>query len=177
MSLQIYILSKLMQENSYPYKLKKALSEPLPISEMANLTESKLYYHFESLLKKGLIEEKEIIREENRPDKHVFAITEKGRLELPKMIYNMFEKAKSPMDMLVGISTLQYVEANHIIVILEKKLEELVQKQRQRQSMYAQIESTEQFTPYIEPFSNYFEEATNAYVHMLKQLIAQLQTS
>lgn len=171
MSLQIYILGKLMEESSYPYKLKKSLSEPLPISEMANLTESKLYYHFESLLKKGLIEEKEIIQEENRPDKHVFAITEKGRLELPKMIYKMFEKAQSPTDMLVGISTLQYVEVTRVISILEKKIAQIEQKQHMHQVMYKQLDTI----PYLEPFSDYFGETTVAYIHMLKKLIAELQ--
>ena len=77
MSIQIYILSKLTEGENYPYKLKKELSEPIPFDKMGNLTESKLYYHFESLTKQGLVEPREIIKEENRPDKQVFAITDK----------------------------------------------------------------------------------------------------
>lgn len=174
MSLQIYILSKLMEENSYPYKLKKALSEPLPISELANLTESKLYYHFESLLKKQLIEEVEIIQEDNRPDKHVFAITEKGRAQLPKMVYRMFEKAKSPADMLVGISTMQYVDPIRVKSILTAKLEDIERKQHTRQHMQQQIDTESAPMPYIQAFSTYFDEATEAYVHLLKTLIHTL---
>ena len=48
MSIQIYILSKLTEEENYPYKLKKELSEPIPFDKMGNLTESKLYYIFET---------------------------------------------------------------------------------------------------------------------------------
>ena len=83
MSLQIYILTKLMEENSYPYKVKKALSEPVPFAEMSNLTDSKLYYHFDSLAKKQMIEEVEIIHEANRPDKHIFGITPKEHSFVP----------------------------------------------------------------------------------------------
>lgn len=55
LSIQIYILSKLMEGDSYPYQLKKGLSEPVAFDKMANISESKLYYHFESLSKQGLI--------------------------------------------------------------------------------------------------------------------------
>ncbi|WP_258848465.1 helix-turn-helix transcriptional regulator [Staphylococcus saprophyticus] len=54
---------------------------------MSGLTESKLYYHFDSLKKKGLIEVTQTIREENRPDKQIFAITDQGKDALPSMIY------------------------------------------------------------------------------------------
>lgn len=103
MSIQIYILSKLAKESSYPYKLKKDLSEPIPFDKLANLTESKLYYHFESLTKQGLIEPTEIIKEENRPDKQVFAITEQGLALLPNKIYQLFEKADSLSETIVGL--------------------------------------------------------------------------
>ncbi|PEC57462.1 transcriptional regulator, partial [Bacillus wiedmannii] len=34
MSIQIFILSKLMEDNTYPYKLKKQLSEPIPLDQL-----------------------------------------------------------------------------------------------------------------------------------------------
>ena len=120
MSIQIYILSKLMEEDNYPYKLKKELSEPIPFDKMGNLTESKLYYHFESLTKQGLIEPREVIKEENRPDKQVFAITDKGREQLPEKIYELCEKANTLADMVVGIMFLRHVEHSRIVRILEK---------------------------------------------------------
>ncbi|WP_260838752.1 PadR family transcriptional regulator [Heyndrickxia oleronia] len=120
MSIQIFILSKLMEDNNYPYKLKKQISEPIPLDRLAGLTESKLYYHFDSLAKKGLIESIEIIKEENRPDKQVFAITAKGQEELPKMIYKLFENADSISDMVVGLANIKYVERQKVVEILEK---------------------------------------------------------
>ncbi|MEK4029817.1 MULTISPECIES: PadR family transcriptional regulator [Bacillaceae] len=126
MSIQIFILSKLMEDNNYPYKLKKELSEPIPLDKLAGLTESKLYYHFEALAKQGLIETVEIIKEEHRPDKQVFAITSKGREELPKKIYKLFEKADAISDMLVGLANIKYVERHKVVDILENKLKNYI---------------------------------------------------
>lgn len=84
MSIQVFILCKLIEGNNYPYKLKKLLSHPIPFDEFGGLTESKLYYHFDSLAKHGFIETVEVIKEDHRPDKQVFGITNKGREELPK---------------------------------------------------------------------------------------------
>mgnify|MGYP001951678924 CR=1 FL=1 len=94
MPIQIFILHMLSEENNYPYKLKKEFSKISSVDTLGYFTESKLYYHFESLLKQGLIEPVEVIKEERRPDKQMYAITEKGREHLPKKIYALFEKGK-----------------------------------------------------------------------------------
>lgn len=91
MTIQIYILSKLIEGNNYPYKLKRQLSDPIPFDKLAGLTESKLYYNFNTLAKQRLIEAVEIIKEDHRPDKQVFSITAKGREELPKK-YTSYSK-------------------------------------------------------------------------------------
>ncbi|MEW5551355.1 hypothetical protein ABGT22_15600 [Peribacillus frigoritolerans] len=88
-------------------ELKKQLSEPIPLDRLGGLTESKLYYHFESLVKQGLVEPVEVIKEEHRPDKQVFAITVKGREELPKKIYKLFENADEIKDIIVGLANIK----------------------------------------------------------------------
>mgnify|MGYP003422944888 FL=1 len=139
MSIQIYILSKLMQGDNYPYKLKKELSEPIPFDKMGNLTESKLYYHFDSLTKQGLVEPREIIKEENRPDKQVFAITDKGREQLPQKIYELFEKAGKVCDMVVGVMFIRHVDKSRIIAIVEKKIADYDTKQTNLNNIYTQL--------------------------------------
>lgn len=123
MSIQIYILSKLLEVNNYPYELKRQLSEPIPFDEFTGLTESKLYYHFDSLAKQGLIKVVEIVKEEHRPDKQVFAITAKGRKELPKKIYKLFESTMEINQMVVGLANLEHVDRDRIVAILEEKLQ------------------------------------------------------
>lgn len=122
MTIQIYILSKLIEGNNYPYKLKRQLSDPIPFDKLAGLTESKLYYNFNSLAKQGLIEAVEIIKEEHRPDKQVFSITPKGREELPRKIYKLFESSDQINEMIVGLVSIEYVDRDKVIAILEKKL-------------------------------------------------------
>lgn len=91
---------------------------------MLNLSESKLYYHFESLSKQGLVEQVEIIKEEHRPDKQVFSITDKGRKQLPLKIYKVIEDAESISDMIVALVNLRFVETDKVIPIIEKKIEQ-----------------------------------------------------
>mgnify|MGYP003448885933 FL=1 len=128
MSIQIYILSKLMEENNYPYKLKKQLSEPIPLDRLSGLTESKLYYHFESLVKQGLVEPVEVIKEEHRPDKIVYAITAKGREDLPGRIYKLFEDAEKIEDLIIGIANIKYVDRDKIVGILDLKMKTIEAK-------------------------------------------------
>ena len=140
MPIQIYILSKLIEDNTYPYKLKKQLSEPIPFDQLGGLTESKLYYHFDSLAKKGFIEPVEIIKEENRPDKQVFTITAKGREELPKKIYKLFETATTITEMLIGLVNMKYVNRDRVVQILEKKLKKLLTFDEHIRDIYKQMQ-------------------------------------
>ena len=175
MSIQIYILSKLTEGENYPYKLKKELSEPIPFDKMGNLTESKLYYHFESLTKQGLVEPREIIKEENRPDKQVFAITDKGREQLPNKIYELFEKAKNISEMLVGIMFLRHVENARVIPILEKKLELLQGKQEQLQAIYSQIQIDETMKEKVDFVESYYSENIANEIKWLEKLIRKMK--
>ncbi|SFQ09685.1 transcriptional regulator, PadR family [Psychrobacillus psychrotolerans] len=175
MSIQIYILSKLMEEDNYPYKLKKELSDPIPFDKIGDLTESKLYYHFESLSKQGLIQQVEVIKEENRPDKQVYAITEKGREILPKKIYELFEKANKLAEVIVGLMFLRYVEKSHIILILEKKLESLHSKQLQLKDIYSHIRVEDTVQEMVDFADGYISDTIINEITWLENLIAKLK--
>lgn len=124
MSIQIYILGILAEENSYPYMLKKRLSEPIPIDKITGLNESKLYYHFDKLADKGYIVPVEVIKEEHRPDKTVYQITDLGRGELIKRIYQTFENASQIHELYVALTNIKHVEIDKVVAILERKIEE-----------------------------------------------------
>lgn len=175
MSIQIYILSKLMAEDNYPYKLKKELSDPIPFDKIGDLTESKLYYHFESLSKQGLIQQVEVIKEENRPDKQVYTITEKGREDLPKKIYELFEKANKLAEVIVGLMFLRYVEKSHIILILERKLEKLHSKQLQLKDIYSHIHVEDTVQEMVDFADGYISDTIINEITWLENLIAKLK--
>lgn len=175
MNIQIFILSKLMEENNYPYKLKKLLSEPIPLDQLAGLTESKLYYHFDSLVKQGLIEIVEIIKEDHRPDKQVFGITEKGREELPKKIYKLFESEDNISRMMVGLVYLKYVDRNRVIDILEKKLTKITAQWEQVSEFEKFIPTDDNIQPIARFMSGYHSAKADNNIYWLKELIEQIK--
>ncbi|AMX00458.1 PadR family transcriptional regulator [Rummeliibacillus stabekisii] len=175
MSIQIFILSKLMEGANYPYKLKKHLSDPIPLDQIAGLTESKLYYNFDSLAKKGLIEIIEIKKEENRPDKQVFAITEKGREELPKLIYKLFENAKEITDMVVGIANIKYVDREKVIEILEMKARTIESQWAHVSGFKDQIELDEDSEKFVNYMTGYVSTKTEHTIFWLEELIKRIK--
>ena len=175
MAIQIFILTKLMEENNYPYKLKKQISELQPLDTINGLTESKLYYHFESLAKQGFIEVKEVIKEEHRPDKQVFAITEKGREVLPKKIYKLFENADSIGDMIIGLANMKYVERDKVIDILEKKVN-MIKTTWDKMLKFEGKHFTEQGQEVLADFvSGYANYKIDSSIQYLERLVKHLQ--
>lgn len=171
MEVQIYILSKLMEGNNYPYLLKKQLSEPIPFDEFTGLTESKLYYHFEVLTKQGLIEVVEVVREEHRPDKQVFAITTKGREELPKKIYKLFENAADVSGMTIGMASLQHVDRDKVVTILEKKLQKYQDRWEHISQFEKYIEVDEQRRKFVDFMTSYTSSRAKHTTDWLEHLI------
>lgn len=175
MPIQIFILSKLMKENSYPYKLKKQLSEPIPLDQMGGLTESKLYYHFDSLAKQGLIEAVEVIKEEHRPDKQIFAITAKGREALPKKIYKLLENEDEITKMVVGLASLRYVDSEKVIDILEKKLKKIKKQWEQISILEKQIQISEEYEQFALFMNDYISTNLEQTVYWLEELINRIK--
>ena len=175
MAIQIFILSKLMEDNNYPYKLKKQLSEPIPLDQLGGLTESKLYYHFESLVKQGLVEQVEVIKEEHRPDKQVFAITDKGREELPKKIYKLLENAEDISDMVVGIANIRYVDRDRVLTILNKKSEHIRAQWMHIKDFEKKVEVDEENKNLVEFIGEYVTARVDHTIYWLEELIKQIQ--
>ncbi|KMY53757.1 transcriptional regulator [Bacillus sp. FJAT-27231] len=175
MSIQIFILSRLMKENTYPYKLKKQLSEPIPLDQLSGLTESKLYYHFDSLAKQGLIEPVEIIKEEHRPDKQVFQITAKGREELPKKIYKLFESAETISDMVIGLANLKYVDREKIVNILEKKLKDFTARWERMMNFEKPIQQNKRNENLNKFLGGYFSSKADHTIYWLEETIKQIR--
>ena len=177
MPIQVFILSKLMKDNNYPYKLKKQLSDPIPFDQLGGLTESKLYYHFDSLVKQGLIEIVEIIKEEHRPDKQVFGITDKGREELPKKIYKLFENASSISDMVVGLAYLKYVDRDKVVEILKNNKKKLLAKWEQIADFEKQIKMKKDHDKekLVEYLGEYFSSRADHTNYWLDEVIKRIQ--
>lgn len=164
-----------MEGSSYPYSLKKGLSEPVPFDKIGNITESKLYYHFESLTKQGLIEPTEIIKEENRPDKQLFSITEKGRVALPNKIYQLIEKSTKMSEIMIGLMFVQYVEIEKVIVMIQVKKMSLEAKYRSLVSIYEKVEVPPHMVNQVYLANDYFTDMLQREIEWFDRVIESLQ--
>ena len=175
MAIQIYILCKLIEGNNYPYKLKKHLSETIPLVQLGGLTESKLYYNFESLVKQGLIEPVEIIKEEHRPDKQVFAITANGREALPDKIYKLFENSDVMSEMVIGLANIHYVDREKVVEILERKSKYFKERREYVDTLELLTPVDEEKEKFLDFVGEYASSRLEHTIHWLEKLIELLQ--
>ncbi|MDN4601974.1 PadR family transcriptional regulator [Paenibacillus sp. F6_3S_P_1C] len=124
MSIQIFILGTLSEEQCHPYDIKKRILKHLDQTD-AKVTEGTIYYNFEVLLKKGLIEKIEIIQTDNRPDKTTYGITEKGRDALQEGIYAAFQKFTNVQSLYAALVNLDKVDLHKIAYLIEDILRKL----------------------------------------------------
>ncbi|KKB39001.1 PadR family transcriptional regulator [Bacillus thermotolerans] len=137
MSLSLFILGSLAEENSHPYKLKKVLLDTIPIDKMS---EGKFYYNFEALQKKGLIEPVETIQIEKRPNKTLYRITEDGRQFLEQEIYNSFKRVSKVEDLYISIYLLKYADPVKAAFCLE----DAIQQEKRRWAAYREARNNEE---------------------------------
>jgi DNA-binding PadR family transcriptional regulator len=137
LSLSLFILGSLSDENSHPYKLKKILLDALPINKMS---EGKFYYNFEALQKKGFIEPVESIQKENRPNKTLYRITKDGRHFLEQEIYSSYKKVSKVEDLYISIYLLKYIDPVKAAFFLE----DAIQQEKKRWDQYRETKNKEE---------------------------------
>lgn len=124
MSLQISILGMLWKRESHPYEIKKLLQH-FDIDKFVSITDGALYYNFDALMKKGYIEQVEVIQSDNRPDKTTYVITDKGREGLKDEIYKSFKKNTDIKSFSSVIPFLHLVDRDRIVYLIEDIIDKL----------------------------------------------------
>ncbi|MEH7098208.1 PadR family transcriptional regulator [Neobacillus vireti] len=142
MSLSLFILGSLANENSNPYQLKKALLDVIPIK----ISEGKFYYNFEALQKKGLIEPVETIQIVNRPNKTLYGITREGSRFLEQEIYNSFKKVSKIEDLYISIYLLKFIDPARAAFFLE----ETIKKEKNQWDKFKRAKDKEEFKDRME---------------------------
>ena len=104
--LALAVLSLLIERPMHPYEMSSTMRERVK-EESIKLNYGSLYSVVDSLVKHGLIEVHETVREGRRPERTVYAITDAGRTELvdwlsellsiPVKEFTQFEAALSLM--------------------------------------------------------------------------------
>lgn len=123
MQLQIFILGILCEGNNHPYEIKKLIQKNINDEEIVKVNDGTLYYRFESLLKKGYIVKIEVSRENNRPERTTYGITDQGRDALKKDIYKSFQNFSNLRSLYASLLFLKHVDLGKIIDLTEKAVE------------------------------------------------------
>jgi DNA-binding PadR family transcriptional regulator len=92
MSLKLLILGLLMECNRHPYEIRQTI-KARNWHHTFRLRDGSLYYAIDQMRNDGLIEATEVISAagNNRPDKTVYGITDKGRSEFLQMLYDQMQ--------------------------------------------------------------------------------------
>lgn len=98
------------------------------MDEVSEINDGKLYYNFESLLKKGCIEKIEVVREENRPERTVYGITDKGKDVLKEKIYESFTNFKGIRSIYSSVIFLKHTDLDKSAYMLEEVVNKLKEK-------------------------------------------------
>ncbi|MED4072624.1 PadR family transcriptional regulator [Priestia endophytica] len=131
LSLEIFILGILSEGHSHPYEIKKTILKNLSDEENLKIKDGTLYYRFDTLLKKELIQKVEVVREANRPDKTMYAITDKGREVLKEDIYKSFKNFSNIKTVYSSILFLKHVDLQIVMFLVQEAIEK-VKKQREQ---------------------------------------------
>jgi len=138
MSLQIFILGILCEGHRHPYDIKKMFKQEGLAPEI-RITDGTLYYHFDALTKQNYIERIMISREENRPERTLYGITELGREALVEMIYKSFRHFKDVRDLYPSILFIHHASRERVIGMLEECIEAVNNRIRRYEKVWNQV--------------------------------------
>lgn len=127
MSLQIAILGMLWEREGHPYEIKKRMQQ-FDLDHVISITDGALYYNFEALVKKEFLQKIEVVHSDNRPDKKMYAITEKGRQGLKDEIYSKFKKSTDIKSLSGSIPFIHLVDRDRLSFLIEDIIEKLQKK-------------------------------------------------
>lgn len=97
MSLRLLILGLLLEQPRHPYEIRQTIKERNWFHAFG-LKDGSLYYAVDQMRDKALIAPDEVIPTpgDNRPDKIVYRITDRGRAEFEKLLYEQLDRHALP---------------------------------------------------------------------------------
>ncbi|SFE41366.1 DNA-binding transcriptional regulator, PadR family [Paenibacillus algorifonticola] len=121
MTLQIFILGTLSEAESHPYDIKKRLLKSL--GNTIPINDGTLYYQFDVLQKKGLIQKLEVVQSDNRPEKTTYGITDKGLKALETEIYAAYQNVTSISALYATLFYLDKIDKNKLAYLIEEAID------------------------------------------------------
>jgi DNA-binding PadR family transcriptional regulator len=126
--LALAVMALLFERPMHPYEMASSMRTRRK-EESIRLNYGSLYSVVESLEKRGLIKAVETVREGNRPERTIYAITEPGKLELFDWLSELISTpAKDYTGFEAGLSLLPVLPPDEVIRLLEERRLKLEQR-------------------------------------------------
>ena len=126
--LALAVMALLFERPMHPYEMASSMRTRRK-EESIRLNYGSLYSVVESLEKRGLIRAVETVREGNRPERTIYAITEPGKLELFDWLSELISTpAKDYTGFEAGLSLLPVLPPDEVIRLLEERRLKLEQR-------------------------------------------------
>ncbi|BBH22011.1 transcriptional regulator [Paenibacillus baekrokdamisoli] len=146
MSMKLMILGLLMESERHPYEIRQTI-KMRNWSECFKLRDGSLYYAVDQLREDSLIEAAEVVSVpgDNRPDKTIYRVTDKGRAAFNELLYAQFKQISYPQHPLfLAMPFVRHSDPDKAIALIEEQLEA---SESRIQRMKAVLEIKEAFLP------------------------------
>jgi DNA-binding PadR family transcriptional regulator len=120
--LALAVLACLTEQPMHPYEMAATMRTRGQDASI-RLNYGSLYGVVESLLKRGLVEEHEVVREGRRPERTVYRITDEGRTELEEWLSELLGKAtKEYPQFEAGLSLMGVLPPPVVVRLLHQRI-------------------------------------------------------
>ncbi|MCM3628634.1 PadR family transcriptional regulator [Paenibacillus glycanilyticus] len=124
MSMKLLILGLLMERERHPYDIRQTIKQR-NWNECFKLRDGSLYYAVDQLRDHELIEAAEIVAVpgDNRPDKTIYRVTEKGKAAFDKLLYDQLSQVSYPQHpVFLTLPFIRYGDQEQVEQLLLKQL-------------------------------------------------------
>lgn len=125
MSMKLLILGLLLEKTRHPYEIRQTI-KARNWHHTFKIRDGSLYYAVDQLREDGMIAVEETISVpgDNRPDKTIYRVTEKGRASFLELLYSQMEQEVYPQHpMFIALPFAKHADNNHLEQIIGKQLE------------------------------------------------------
>jgi DNA-binding PadR family transcriptional regulator len=123
--LALAVLACLTERPMHPYEMAATMRTRGQDASI-RLNYGSLYGVVENLLKRGLIEEQEVMREGRRPERTVYRITEEGRAEVDDWLAELLgTSAKEFLQFEAGLSLMATLRPERVVELLDQRTAKL----------------------------------------------------
>jgi len=142
MSVKLIILGLLMGGEKHPYEMQHIM-RMRKMDKFTSLYKGSIYFAVERFKDVGLIEVSGVIKEDKRPDKTLYKITDAGKTEFQELLMEQFTKEEQFYDPIyTALVFANYSDSRTIANLIEQKIKYIEKKIKVMETSYEEIKPT-----------------------------------